>query len=76
MVAERQHILGQALDARTLAEIEIATRDLREWIRCNPTDTGITEAFEGLSLMRDIAEDQEAERIMVMRGPARVEQVA
>ena len=59
---ERQRIITQALDARTLAEIDAATRELREWVRCHPSDVGIREAFEGLSLMRDIAEEQEAER--------------
>jgi hypothetical protein len=59
---ERQRILDQALDARTLVEIEKATQALREWVRCHPEDVGIQEAFEGLALMRDIAEEQEAER--------------
>lgn len=58
----RERILDQALDARTLPEIAVATRELREWVRQNPDDTGIREAFEGLSLMQDIAEEQEAER--------------
>ncbi len=59
---ERERILDQALDARTLPEIATATQELREWVRQNPADVGIREAFEGLSLMRDIAEEQEAER--------------
>lgn len=58
---ERERILDQALDARTLPEIAKATQNVREWVRQNPDDVGITEVFEGLSLMRDIAEDQEAE---------------
>ncbi len=57
----RERILDQALDARTLPEIAVATRELREWVRQNPDDIGIREAFEGLSLMHDIAEEQEAE---------------
>ena len=59
---ERERILDQALDARTLPEIATATRELREWVRQNPDDIGIREVFEGLSLMQDIAEEQEAER--------------
>ena len=59
---ERERILDQVLDARTLPEIAVATRELREWVRQNPDDIGIREAFEGLSLMQDIAEEQEAER--------------
>ena len=57
----RERILDQALDARTLPEIAVATRELREWVRQTPDDIGIREAFEGLSLMHDIAEEQEAE---------------
>lgn len=60
---ERKRILDQALDARTLPEIAFATRELQEWVRQNPEDIGIREAFEGLSLMQDIAEEQEAERV-------------
>ena len=59
---ERERILDQALDARTLPQIAVATQELREWVRQNPADTGIREAFEGLSLVQDIAEEQEAER--------------
>ena len=58
---ERERILDQVLDARTLPEIATAIELLRDWVRQNPADTGIREAFEGLSLMRDIAHEQEAE---------------
>ena len=68
--SQRQCILNQALDARTLPEIAVATQELREWVRQHPDDIGITEAFEGLSLMRDIAEEQEAERAHSSRSPA------
>lgn len=64
---ERERILDRALDARTLPEIAIATHELREWVRQNPEDFGIREALEGLSLMRDIAEEQEAERLHANR---------
>ena len=59
---EREHVLKQVLDARTLPEIDAAVQTLHAWVRRNPDDVGIVEAFEGLSLMRDIAEEQEAER--------------
>lgn len=62
ILAERERVLDQALDARTLPEIAIATRELQEWVRQHPKDVGIREAFEGLSLMQDIAEEQKAER--------------
>ena len=64
---EREQILDRVLDARTLTEIADATQELREWVRQNPADTGIREAFEGLSLMRDIAEEQEAEHSLARR---------
>ena len=60
---ERKCILKQVLDARTLPEIDAATETLRAWVRRNPADVGIVEAFEGLSLLHDIAEEQEAERV-------------
>lgn len=59
---ERESILSQVLDARTLAEIDAATCALRQWLERYPEDAGIREGFGGLSLMRDIAEEQEAER--------------
>ena len=63
-------------DARTLPEITTATRELREWVRQNPEDVGIREAFEGLSLMRDIAEEQEAERGQSNQSPVAAGQAA
>jgi hypothetical protein len=60
----RQRVLNLALDARTLPEIEAATQELRTWLREHPEDVGMPEAFEGLSLLRDIAEEQEAERVI------------
>ncbi len=59
---ERERVLDQVLDARSMTEIKAAEQELRSWLKRNPEDTGIREAFEGLSLMRDIAEEQEAER--------------
>lgn len=64
---ERKRVLTQTLDARTLPEIEAATQALRAWVQQNPEDVGIVEALEGLSLMRDIAEEQEAERARARR---------
>jgi len=64
---ERERVLDQVLDARSLTEIRAAEQELRSWLKNNPKDTGIREAFEGLSLMRDIAEEQEAERMSAER---------
>ena len=66
---ERERILDRVLDARTLSEIAGAMQQLREWLHRNPEDTGIREAFEGLSLMQDIAEEQAAERGQPKREP-------
>ena len=71
---ERERVLDQALDARTLPQIATAFREMREWVRLHPEDVGIREVFEGLSLMRDIAEEQEAER--AARQPAEAGQAA
>ena len=66
---ERERILDQALNARTLPQIILATQELREWVSQNPADIGIREAFEGLSLMQDIAEEQQANRGQPKREP-------
>ena len=73
---ERERVLDQVLDARTLPEIADATQKLRDWLHRNPEDTGIREAFEGLSLMRDIAKEQEAERRHKSRQPVEAGQAA
>ncbi len=59
--SDKQRILDLALEARTIPEIAAATQKLREWARQSPNDVGIREASEGLSMMRDFAEEQEAE---------------
>ena len=61
--------LDSARDARTEGRSQWATCELWEWLRRNPTNTGIREAVEGLSLMQDIAEEQEAERTRESRQP-------
>ena len=63
---ERQYIIDLVLDARTLPEIENAWQELRQWLRLHPEDVGIQEGFESLSLMRDIAQEQQAERLAVL----------
>lgn len=60
---KREQVLDQVLDARSLPEIRAAEQELRSWLKRNPEDTGIREAFEKLSLMRDSAKEQEAERM-------------
>jgi hypothetical protein len=61
---KRQQVLTQALAATSLTEIESAACALRQWVKEHPDDLGITAAFEQLSLLKDIAEDQEAQRLL------------
>lgn len=58
----RERLHNQVLDATTLAEIADATQALRAWISAHPEDEWLRDGFEQLSLMQDIAEEQEAER--------------
>lgn len=55
---ERQRILNQALRARSLPEIEVATLELRQWVEAHPDDLGIVDAFEQLSLMEDCLREE------------------
>ena len=58
----RECLTDQVLSATTLDEIHAATQALREWIKTYPEEKGMRDGFEQLSLMQDIAEEQEAER--------------
>ena len=68
----RQRVLEQALRARTLPEIEAATDELHQWVSAHPDDLGIVDAFEQLSLMEDIAYEQESgETHMLSHTPSK-----
>ncbi len=43
------------LDATTLEEIHAAQRLLQDWIKLYPKEEGMSDAFEQLSLLEDIA---------------------
>lgn len=58
----RDRLTIQVLDATTLPEIEAATKALRSWIKAHPEDEGMSDAFEQLFILKEIAEEQEAER--------------
>lgn len=61
--AARERLTNQVLDATTLDEVLAATEVLREWIKTRPEEREwMRDGFEQLSLMQDIAEEQEAER--------------
>lgn len=55
----REALTEQVLDATTLPEVLAAMQALRVWIREHPEDEGMSDAFEQLSQMKDIAEEQE-----------------
>jgi len=50
--AEREHIIVQALNAQTLAKIEVAAQALRQWIQDHPDDLSAEAALEPLALRR------------------------
>ena len=58
----RERLHNQVMDATTLAEVLTATQALKAWIEAHPEDEWMRDGFEQLSLMQDIAEEQEAER--------------
>lgn len=46
---------NQVLDATTLEEIGTARRLLQNWIKMHPNEESMSDAFEQLSLLEDIA---------------------
>lgn len=52
---ERDRLTNQVLDATTLQEIGAARRLLQNWIKLHPDEEGMSDAFEQLSLLEDIA---------------------
>jgi hypothetical protein len=59
----RRRLTRQALSATTLSEIAAAEKALHDWIAAHPEEREfMRDAFEQLSLMQDIAEEQKAER--------------
>ena len=66
----REQVTTQVLRARTLPEVFAAQQALRDWIRAHPEDEGMRDGFEQLSMMQDIAEEQEAEQRQLAAGRA------
>ena len=52
---DRERLTNQVLDATTLEEIYSARTLLRDWILMYPEEEGMSDAFEQLSLLEDIA---------------------
>ena len=59
---ERNRIARQAMRATTMAEVIHATHELDQWVDDHPDDLGIIDAYEILENMKEIAEEQQAER--------------
>jgi len=59
---QRQVLIERVLDATTLLEIHGARQALRDWIAVHPDEQGMSDAFEQLSLLEDIAREQIAEQ--------------
>lgn len=57
---EREKILTEALEAKTPQEVELATQQLRQWVKTHPDDPGIVDAFEPLALRRMAFAEQDA----------------
>ena len=61
--AARECLTWQVLGAKTLPKVLAAQQALREWIKTYPEEREwMRDGFEQLSLMQDIAEEQEAEQ--------------
>jgi hypothetical protein len=61
----RDRLTWQVLSATTLPEIAAAKQALRDWIAAYPEEAPyMRDGFEQLSLMQDIAEEQEAEHVL------------
>ena len=52
---DRERLTNQVLDATTLEEIHSARHLLRDWILKYPEEEGMSDTFEQLSLLEDIA---------------------
>ena len=52
---DRERLTNQVLDATTLEEIYSARNLLRDWISMYPEEEGMSDTFEQLSLLEDIA---------------------
>jgi len=58
----RELVTKKVLSARTLPDVREAQQILRDWIKAHPEDEGMRDGFEQLSLMQDIAEEEQAQR--------------
>ena len=54
----RERLTNQVLDATTLQEISAARLALKSWIKNYPKEESMSDAFEQLSLLEDIAQEE------------------
>jgi hypothetical protein len=59
ITAAREAVTKMVLSARRLPDIMEAQQALWDWIRVHPEDEGMRDGFEQLSLMQDIAEEEQ-----------------
>jgi hypothetical protein len=59
LTAAREPVTKMVLSARRLPDITEAQRALWDWIKAHPEDEGMRDGFEQLSLMQDIAEEEQ-----------------
>jgi len=58
----RELVTKKVLSARSLPDVREAQQVLRDWIKDHPEDEGMRDGFEQLSLMQDIAEEEQSLR--------------
>ena len=69
--AARECLTWQVLGAKTLPEVYAAQQALREWIKTYPEEREwMRDGFEQLSLMQDIGEEEEVERLQQVEKAA------
>jgi hypothetical protein len=67
---ERERVLLQALSARTLEELRIATEELDVWVAAHPEDVGIIDAYEQMALMELAVKEIAAQKEQRVTAPA------
>ncbi len=59
LASAREAVTKRVLSARCLPDILEAQQVLRAWIKAHPEDEGMRDGFEQLSLMQDVAEEEQ-----------------
>ena len=73
----RECLTWQVLSAKTLSEVRTAQTALRAWIERYPEEREwMRDGFEQLSMMQDIAEEEDTERMSTINLTEPVQTVA